>query len=264
MQSSSDSASSAEASASFQVIFHAGRPELREQRHQTAGAWAEFMYHDAIANEYWDNLYSDFPEYQFYVLDTAGKMVAEGNTIPFFSEQVPDMLPDAGWDAAMTAGMTGLASGIKPNTLSALAATIAPSAQGQGISPLILRTMKALARQNGLDALVAPVRPSLKHRYPLTPMEQYITWTHDDTGAPFDPWLRTHWRQGAKIIKVAPRSMRISGTVQDWQDWTQMRFPSSGHYIVPSALVPVEIDLERDEGVYIEPNVWMQHDLNRA
>jgi hypothetical protein len=29
--------------------------------------------------------------------------------------------------------------------------------------------------------------------------------------------------------------------------------------VVPDALVPVEIDRERDEGLYVEPNVWMVH-----
>jgi hypothetical protein len=28
---------------------------------------------------------------------------------------------------------------------------------------------------------------------------------------------------------------------------------------VPGALVPVEVDHERDDGLYIEPNVWMVH-----
>ena len=28
---------------------------------------------------------------------------------------------------------------------------------------------------------------------------------------------------------------------------------------VPGALVPVEIDREREEGLYVEPNVWMVH-----
>jgi hypothetical protein len=40
-----------------------------------------------------------------------------------------------------------------------------------------------------------------------------------------------------------------------------MRFPESGNYVVPGALQPVEIDRERDEGVYEDPNVWMNHRL---
>ena len=53
--------------------------------------------------------------------------------------------------------------------------------------------------------------------------------------------------------------MRIPGRVADWESWTGMGFPESGAYVVPGALVPVEIDRERDEGVYVEPNVWMHH-----
>ena len=41
----------------------------------------------------------------------------------------------------------------------------------------------------------------------------------------------------------------------------EMEFPESGAYVVPGALVPVEIDREAYQGVYVEPNVWMQHRL---
>jgi len=35
-------------------------------------------------------------------------------------------------------------------------------------------------------ALVAPVRPTLRHRYPLTPIERYAEWRLGD-GLLFDP-----------------------------------------------------------------------------
>jgi hypothetical protein len=38
-----------------------------------------------------------------------------------------------------------------------------------------------------------------------------------------------------------------------------MVFPGSGQYIVPGALVPVEIDRALDIGTYHDPNVWMKH-----
>jgi hypothetical protein len=63
------------------------------------------------------------------------------------------------------------------------------------------------------------------------------------------------------VIRVAPSSMRIAGTVENWESWTGLRFPDSGAYVVSGALVPVEIDVDRDEGVYVEPNVWMHHPL---
>ena len=47
--------------------------------------------------------------------------------------------------------------------------------------------------------------------------------------------------------------------IREWEKWTGMRFPESGKYIVPGALVPVQIDCERDLGSYVEPNVWMYH-----
>ena len=111
---------------------------------------------------------------------------------------------------------------------------------------------------HGFSKLIAPVRPSWKSRYPLTPIESYVTWRRPD-GTLLDPWLRTHERLGAEIVAIAPRSMTISGKVADWETWTGMVFPESGSYIVPGALVPIEIDRERDRGLYVEPNVWMVH-----
>ncbi|MGB7807014.1 MAG: hypothetical protein WBM72_15585 [Actinomycetota bacterium] len=58
--------------------------------------------------------------------------------------------------------------------------------------------------------------------------------------------------------------MVVTGTVAEWEEWTQMALPESGVYVVSGALVPIEIDRERDEGVYVEPNVWMVHPPPRA
>ena len=33
--------------------------------------------------------------------------------------------------------------------------------------------------------------------------------------------------------------------------------------LVPGALVPVKIDLEQDAGVYVEPNVWVVHEVGK-
>ena len=61
------------------------------------------------------------------------------------------------------------------------------------------------------------------------------------------------------MLAPAPESMVITGTVQEWETWTRMAFPESGAYVVPEALDLVAIDRERDTGVYLEPNLWMQH-----
>jgi hypothetical protein len=109
-----------------------------------------------------------------------------------------------------------------------------------------------------LKALIALVRPTLKHRYPLTSIERYARWTCPD-GSPFAPWRHVHWRLGAEFLQIAPQSMVVTGTVEDWETWTGPSFPQSGPYVVPGALQPIMIDLERDCGRYEDPNVWMRH-----
>jgi hypothetical protein len=142
--------------------------------------------------------------------------------------------------------------------LCALQIIIAPECRSQGLSSRMIERMAEIGRDHGLDTLIAPVRPNLKHRYPLASMERYIAWRRSD-GTHLDPWLRTHERLGATIAKVAPQSMRIPGSVGQWEEWTEMTFPETGAYVVPGALVPVEIDRERDQGLYVESNVWMVH-----
>jgi 2-keto-4-pentenoate hydratase/2-oxohepta-3-ene-1,7-dioic acid hydratase in catechol pathway len=64
---------------------------------------------------------------------------------------------------------------------------------------------------------------------------------------------------GAKILQICPGSLVVTGTVAEWEEWAGMGFPESGQYVVEGALVPVEIDHERDVGRYVEPNLWMKH-----
>ena len=102
------------------------------------------------------------------------------------------------------------------------------------------------------------MRPSLKERYPLTPIGHYVGWRRED-GQLFDPWMRIHERLGARVCTPLPESLRITGTVAEWESWTGMAFPESGEYVFPEGLAPVYIDRESDRGSYWEPNVWMVH-----
>lgn len=106
--------------------------------------------------------------------------------------------------------------------------------------------------------MIAPVRPALKSRYPLRPMENFARWTRPD-GLHLDPWVRAHQRLGASILGPAPRSMTITGTVAEREDWAQMSFPETAGYEVPDALGLVQIDCEHDRGTYVEANLWMRH-----
>jgi GNAT superfamily N-acetyltransferase len=221
------------------------------------GIWPEFMYHDAVLERLFDRVIGEYADFQFYVWDDQREeVVGGGNAIPTTWDGDAATLPDGGVDAVVEARFANDASA--PTVLCALQILIAPECRGQGLSTRMIDRMAEIGREHGLDTLIAPVRPNLKHRYPLTPIETYIGWRRPD-GTHLDPWLRTHERLGAEIVKVAPESMRIPGTVGAWEEWTELAFPESGAYVVPGALVPVEIDLERDEGLYVEPNVWMVH-----
>ncbi len=246
----------------FTVHTLAERPDLIDETDDmNMTGWPEFMLHDPVADQHFWHLYDTFPQYQSILLDENGKVIACGNTIPVTWDGTLDGLPDDGWDAIMQLGVDNHLAGIAPNAISAIQVVVSKEHLGSGLSRHVLLAMRARAAEQGLKALIAPVRPNLKHRYPLTPMEHYIRWTHTD-GLPFDPWLRTHARLGAAIMKVCPNSMTIAAPIVDWESWAQMRFPESGSYIIPGALSPVDMNLESDRGRYIEANVWMHHALN--
>jgi GNAT superfamily N-acetyltransferase len=212
---------------------------------QLRRAWPEIVFHDAISNANWGRLYDEHRELQFALVED-GEVRAEGNSIPVAG------MP-ASWREALRAGFDAN----EPDRLCALAILVDPDHQRRGLSRIMLEHMRSLAHSRGWD-LVAPVRPSLKHLYPLAPIERYAEWRRED-GLLFDPWLRAHERLGAEVLAVAQDSLVAEGTVAELEEWTGLRFPESGSYVVRGALVPVEIDLERDRGTYREPNVWMRH-----
>jgi GNAT superfamily N-acetyltransferase len=208
-------------------------------------AWPEIVFHDAISNANWGRLYEERPEFQFALLD-GDRVLAEGNSLPVAG------MP-AAWRDALRDGFDQS----EPDRLCAIAIVIDQDAHGRGLSRTMLEHMRGLAAERDWE-LVAPVRPTLKHRYPLTPMERYMHWRRDD-GRLFDPWLRSHERLGAELVGVAPDSLVSEGTVAELEEWCGLAFPESGSYVVEGALVPVEIDREADRGAYREPNVWMRH-----
>ena len=232
------------------------RPELRGRADFLRDAWPAFMLESPIANERWHLLYERFGGFQFWLVDEAtDEILAEGNSLPVRLD-VRD-LPDRGWEHVMEHATGG---DEEPTLVSAIQVLIDRTLHGGGMSKLMLEEMRRIAGGAGFRDLVAPVRPTLKSIYPLTSMDRYIAWT-TGSGLPFDPWLRTHARLGARIVEVCSTSMEIPGTVGDWEGWTGMQFPETGTYVVPGALQPVEIDVEGDRGVYVEPNVWMHHQI---
>lgn len=221
----------------------------------SVSSWPEFMMHDEVANKNWRAMHKKFPGFQFALVEKESETwIAVGNSIPVHFTGELESLPDTGWDWAVLSGME---STNDPNLSCALAIQILPEYRGSGLSSIMIQIMKALGQNFGLRQLIAPVRPNKKSDYPLIPMDAYIGWSK--AGQLFDPWLRVHQRLGARILKVCPEAMQIYGKVSEWESWTSLSFQSSGSYVIPGALNPIEISVERDRGVYVEPNVWMLH-----
>lgn len=228
------------------LVTHAEHPELRGTLPRL---WPEFMTHDPVVTTFWPRLYDLYPDFQLWAVDRdARATVAYACTLPVRWDGTPS---PRGVDWAMSNGASG-----EPNVLCAIVAGVVPDYRGLGLAEAILRRMGAIAHAHGLEALVAPVRPTWKERYPLTPIDRYLAWRRGD-GLLYDPWLRTHERLGAELLGPAERSLTIPGSRAEWEEWTGLTFPEDGDYVVPGALAPVRF--EGGRGVYVEPNVWMIH-----
>ena len=231
----------------MEVVRYADRPDVRARRDEF-DEFPEYMNHNAMGPKYWGRLYTEFPAFQLAVLD-GDALLGEVHALSLPVEG--DALP-RGWDVAFERGM--LAAG--GNVVSLLAMSVKPEARGQGLPKLLIEAVQEAARTAASDGLIAPVRPTLKDRYPLIPIERYVERRRKD-GSHFDPWIRTHERLGAELVGPCAESMVITAPVGDWQEWTGMQFPADGTYIVPGMLAPLEV---RDGvGTHIEPNVWMRH-----
>jgi hypothetical protein len=241
---------------SYKIITLKQRPDLAEQVDRLSEeAWPEFLRH--ANTHHWSSLFSIFADYQLVLYDPEDGVLAVGHTIPLIWDGILADLPDE-MNAIMDRAMDAYQYQQAPTTLSAVAAIVAGKHQRKGLSSVILNAMKSLAAEHGLGALIAPVRPTLKSLYPLTPVEQYVRWKRAD-GLPFNPWLRVHWKLDAVPLKTMPESITVEGTVAEWEEWTGMFFPESGSYIVPGALEPVRVDRARDLGSVDDPNLWMRH-----
>lgn len=152
----------------------------------------------------------------------------------------------------------GREQGVAPATLVICGAIVTPSLKGRGLAAEILMALRNRARESGPARVVAPVRPTTKARYPLTPIETFMKWSRED-GTSLGPWIRTHQRLGAGILAAAPASQTMSGTVTEWEGWTGTVFPESGDYVIPDGLALLRIDRSTGQGVYREPDVWMRH-----
>ena len=244
----------------------AERPELRAQvfSAEFAAAWPEFMRHDPTAWLYYaDSALDRYLDFALAAVDRdePDRAIARGFSVPFALRDGTagrNALPLGGWDAVIGWADADWRAGRRPTVVSALEITVLPPYRGRGISLLMLEAMIANMWTRGFGDLYAPLRPSDKHREPHVPFADYVARTRGD-GLPQDSWLRAHVRAGGRIVRIAPYSMVIAGSLAEWSEWTGMKFAASGDIVVPGALSPLHVSREHDHAVYVEPNLWVHH-----
>ena len=237
----------------MRLVRYADRPDLLEIRFETLSrrTFPAYMHHNEPGGRYWARLYDDHPDLQLALVD-GDALVAELHAVPTAWNGTRADLP-SGWDEAF---LRAFETTREATVLCALAISVSPVRQGEGLSERMLRAMREAATARGLRELIAPVRPTLKARYPLIPIERYMEWRRPD-GAHFDPWLRVHERAGGTIYAAAPASMMIEAPAAEWERWTGLILPEDGMYVVEGMLAPLEV--RGGVGRHVEPNVWVRH-----
>lgn len=245
----------------FAVATCAEHPELFDASVALENeTWDELSFLDFTNahHAYYDDLLERFPEYHLCMVELgSGELVATGMCVPL---RVADdaRLPREGWDWIVDTAFAQ--KGMGTNTIGALSISVPHQHRHRGLARDMINTMRALAVMNNCARVIAPVRPSAKCLHPYVPMDQYINWT-DERGRVYDPWLRSHVAVGGKVTGVCDRSMVVEQPIDFWKPWTKSTLDQDGSVPFNGALVPLDVDLAAGVGRYIEPNVWVAHNV---
>lgn len=242
----------------YELVPIATAPELdSEASARVVEDWPEFIFHDEGVKPYRERRAKYFRDWEFYLIDEDRRFIGGCWGVPIRWDGAVADLP-GGFTESMARAVEEHEAGAVPNTFVLMAAAVRSDEQGRGHASRVITAVRERAVAAGLPRVIAPVRPTLKSRYPLIPIDEFMGWTRED-GLPLDPWIRTHVRLGASILAPAPHSQTMTGSVAEWESWTGLALPGTGSYVIPDGLTVLSIDREADRGVYREPNVWMQH-----
>ncbi|MFC3448765.1 Long-chain-fatty-acid--CoA ligase [Amycolatopsis speibonae] len=243
----------------MRIVDLASRPDLLDPALNLGDVGGEFIYAGFSGKMITpERFLRHWARYFLIALDDDGVPIARALSVPltYPADDRPE-LPEHGWDEAIQWAAHDLMDGRAPDTLCALEVVVAPHLRGTGLSTPMLKALKARAAETGLKRLIVSVRPIGKEDEPDVPMESYAFRRRED-GLLADRWLRTHERLGARLIKVCPFAVTISGSIADWRKWAGVEL-ADGDNVIPGGIAPVHANVERDCGVYVEANVWMEH-----
>ncbi|MCK4258834.1 MAG: amino acid adenylation domain-containing protein, partial [Halanaerobiales bacterium] len=242
----------------YQLYTLSQLPEKKDDLDQIhSAAWPEYFIGDKTYLQYWNQIMVEFSKYQVLLLNNKDEVVAVGNVMPIYWDGTVENLPE-GWDSAVEKGFRDAANNVEPNTLLVLAGVVGEKYQNQGLGTLIIKAFKTIAHGFNLDQVLIPVRPTGKAQHPEMTFEKWCKEKRSD-GLSKDNWIRIHERLGGKVLGIATESQYISGTVEEWKEWTGMKFSQSGEYFTKDSLQSIKIDLSRGIGEYYDPCIWVEH-----
>lgn len=153
------------------LVSTTGRTDLDEQAADLfSGSWPEFIFHDLGVKPFLDRRAAYFADWDFYALDPQGRLVGAGSGVPLRWDRTRENLPE-GYTDALRRSVDEHESEVEPNTLVIMGAMVRKDESGKGWAGKVLHALRAEAVDRSLGSVIAPVRPTLKHRYPLTDIE---------------------------------------------------------------------------------------------
>ena len=232
------------------------KAQIKQYKTAIQNAFPEIILSSKVIKEYWDRVESYFPDYQIFLIDD-GQLLGFINAIPLFWDSPMKELPDEGWDWMLKKGITDFEKRVEPNSLGGLQIIVTKDNLGKGYSKMLISEARQIVRELEYEHFIIPIRPTFKNRYPHMKMEEYIDLKDGDKI--YDPWIRTHHKGGAIVIKVCTKAMFIEGDMNFWRGLMNKSIAKSGSYIIDGALNPVDIDVENNHGTYYEDNIWISY-----
>ena len=233
------------------------KTQIEQYRNAINAAFPEIILRSQVMKSYWSKLEKYFPFTQIFIIGTDDNLIGFMNTVPVFWDKSLNELPDDGWDWMLRSGITDFEEGKQPNTLGGLQIIVTKEHQGKGFSKILITQAKKVVEKIGYKNFIIPIRPTFKHLHPEMKMSDYINLKKDTKI--YDPWIRTHLKSGAKIIRICNNSMNISGDIPFWESLLNQKINTSGKYIATGALNPITIDFQKNHGEYREDNIWIAY-----
>lgn len=232
--------------------------QVKEYRQGVSEAFPKLTLMSPTSLKYFPRVESYFPQFQYYLISDRAEVIGFMNTVPFHFSGPISELSDNGWDWMLAKGITDYEQNIEPNYLGGLQIIIRKEFQSQGFSKKIISYAKQVIKNSRFNNLVIPIRPTKKFEYPSMSMDDYMSLKSENKI--FDPWIRTHIKSGAEVIKVCNNAMNIKGDIPFWESILETSIITSGKYLPYGALNFAVINVENNVGEYREPNIWIKYD----